>query len=62
MDYRGLVLIAGGVALSVFGFQQSVDLGLEQSRRPELCIAAGVVLLVVVLLRRASAPPRRSSR
>jgi len=32
MDYRGLALIASGVALSVFGFQQSADLGVEQSR------------------------------
>ena len=40
MDYRGLVLIASGVALSVFGFQQSGDLGLEQPGT-WLCIAGG---------------------
>jgi hypothetical protein len=32
MDYRGLALIVSGVALSVFGFQQSVPLGLGQPR------------------------------
>ena len=49
MDYRGVVLIAGGVALSVFGFQQS---GIWGWGNPAtwLCIAAGVVLLVVFYL------------
>jgi EmrB/QacA subfamily drug resistance transporter len=46
MDYRGLVLIATGVALSVFGFQQSVVWGWSNPATAA-CIAAGAVLLVV---------------
>ncbi|WNM43607.1 MFS transporter [Kitasatospora sp. CM 4170] len=46
MDYRGLALIAGGVALSVFGFQQSQVWGWSNPAI-WLCIAAGVLLLVV---------------
>ncbi len=45
MDYRGLVLIAGGVGLSVFGFQQSSLWGWHNPATG-LCIAAGVVLIV----------------
>jgi len=46
MDYRGLVLIAAGVGLSVFGFQQSALWGWGN---PFIwvSIAVGVVLLVV---------------
>jgi EmrB/QacA subfamily drug resistance transporter len=46
VDYRGLVLIAAGVALSVFGFQQSNIWGW---RNPAiwLSIAAGAALLVI---------------
>jgi EmrB/QacA subfamily drug resistance transporter len=46
MDYRGLVLIAAGVALSVFGFQQSSVWGWHN---PAIAasIAAGLALLVV---------------
>jgi EmrB/QacA subfamily drug resistance transporter len=46
MDYRGLVLIAGGVALSVFGFQQSSIWGWS-SPGTWACIVVGAVLLVV---------------
>src|ERR1700678_374275 len=46
MDYRGLALIAAGVALSVFGFQQSSIWGWSDPATAA-CIAAGVVLLVV---------------
>jgi EmrB/QacA subfamily drug resistance transporter len=46
MDYRGLALIASGVALSVFGFQQASIWGWSNPGTG-LCIAAGVVLLVV---------------
>src|SRR5271155_2218252 len=45
MDYRGLALIASGVALSVFGFQQSSIWGWS-SHGIWLAIVAGVVLLV----------------
>jgi EmrB/QacA subfamily drug resistance transporter len=56
-DYRGLVLIAAGVALSVFGFQQSTIWG-WRSPGIALCIAGGVVLLVVffIIERRTAAP------
>ena len=46
MDYRGLVLIAAGVGLSVFGFQQSTIWGWSNPGIG-LCIAGGLVLLVV---------------
>jgi EmrB/QacA subfamily drug resistance transporter len=49
IDYRGLVLIASGVALSVFGFQQSSIWGWNNPGTG-LCIAAGAVLLVVFYL------------
>ena len=45
MDYRGLALIAGGVALSVFGFQQSVPWGWSNPATGA-CIAAGAVILI----------------
>ena len=44
MDYRGLVLIVGGVGLSVFGLQQSSLWGWGNPGT-EICIVAGVVLL-----------------
>ncbi len=56
MDYRGAVLIAAGVGLSVFGFQQSTIWGWHNPGTG-LCIAGGLALLVVfslVQLRTAS--------
>jgi EmrB/QacA subfamily drug resistance transporter len=49
MDYRGVVLIAAGVALSVFGFQQSNIWGWHNPGT-WLCIAGGLALLVVFYL------------
>jgi EmrB/QacA subfamily drug resistance transporter len=49
MDYRGLALIASGVALSVFGFQQSSIWGWHNPGI-WLCIAGGLGLLVVFAL------------
>jgi EmrB/QacA subfamily drug resistance transporter len=49
MDYRGLVLIAAGVALSVFGFQQSSIWGWHNPGT-WLCIIGGLALLVVFYL------------
>src|SRR3984885_13736694 len=46
MDYRGLVLVALGVGLSVFGFKQSTIWGWG-SPGAGLAIAAGVLLLVL---------------
>ena len=48
MDYRGLALIVGGVALSVFGLQQSSIWGWGDPAT-EACIIAGVVLLAVFI-------------
>jgi EmrB/QacA subfamily drug resistance transporter len=49
VDYRGLVLIAGGVALSVLGFQQSATWGWTNPATA-LCIAVGFILLVTFVL------------
>jgi EmrB/QacA subfamily drug resistance transporter len=49
IDYRGLALIVGGVALSVVGFQQSAVWGWSNPWTV-LCIAAGVGLLVAFVL------------
>jgi EmrB/QacA subfamily drug resistance transporter len=49
MDYRGLVLVAAGVGLSVFGFQQSFLWGWGNPGIA-ISIAAGVILLVVFVL------------
>jgi EmrB/QacA subfamily drug resistance transporter len=46
MDYRGLALIASGVALSVFGFQQSSIWGWSNPATTA-CIVVGAALLVV---------------
>ena len=57
MDYRGLALIAGGVGLSVFGFQQSALWGWGN---PAIwvSIAVGVLLLIVFFAveRRTASP------
>jgi EmrB/QacA subfamily drug resistance transporter len=57
MDYRGLALIVGGVALSVFGLQQSSIWGWGNPAI-EVCIAAGVALLAVFVAveRRTGSP------
>ncbi|HEY2297189.1 MAG TPA: MFS transporter [Jatrophihabitans sp.] len=62
MDYRGLVLIASGVGLSVFGLQQSAIWGWHN---PIIwaCIGAGAVLLVVfVAVERAIKSPLMNVR
>ncbi|WP_079175947.1 MFS transporter [Actinacidiphila rubida] len=46
MDYRGLALIAGGVGLSVFGFQQA-QIWHWSNPGIALCIAGGLLLLAV---------------
>jgi EmrB/QacA subfamily drug resistance transporter len=49
MDYRGLVVIASGVALSVFGFQQSAIWGWSDPATGA-CIAAGAAILIAFYL------------
>ena len=57
IDYRGLVLIAGGIALSVFGFQQSQIWGWGNAAI-WICIVAGIGLLAVyVRVERDTASP-----
>jgi len=46
MDYRGLVLIGSGVALSVFGFQQAAPWGWSNPATIG-CIVGGAIILVV---------------
>jgi EmrB/QacA subfamily drug resistance transporter len=46
MDYRGLALIASGVALSVFGFQESAIWGWGDPATGA-CVAVGAAILVV---------------
>jgi EmrB/QacA subfamily drug resistance transporter len=46
MDYRGVVLIAAGVALSVFGFQQSTIWGWSNPATG-LCVVGGLIILVI---------------
>ncbi len=57
LDYRGAALIAAGVALSVFGFQESAIWGWSDPGTG-LCIAAGLIVLIVFCLveRRTPAP------
>jgi EmrB/QacA subfamily drug resistance transporter len=46
MDYRGLVLIVGGVGLSVLGFQQA-SIWDWSNAATMACIAVGIILLIV---------------
>src|ERR1700689_926931 len=55
MDYRGLVVIAAGVSLSVFGFQQSAIWGWSDPATTA-CIAVGAVILVAFYLLEANTP------
>jgi len=55
LDVRGLVLIAAGVGLSVFGFQQSALWGWANPAI-EACIVAGVALLVLFYFVERSTP------
>jgi EmrB/QacA subfamily drug resistance transporter len=55
MDYRGLLLIGSGVALSVFGFQQSAVWGWSDPATGA-CIAVGAVILVAFSLLETRTP------
>src|SRR4029077_3949512 len=54
IDYRGLVLIASGVAISIFGFQQSGTWGWS-SPKTIGCVIVGALLLVAFFLYERSA-------
>jgi EmrB/QacA subfamily drug resistance transporter len=55
MDYRGLVVIAGGVALSVFGFQESAIWGWGNPATGA-CIAVGAAILVAFYFLEVNTP------
>jgi EmrB/QacA subfamily drug resistance transporter len=55
IDYRGVVLIASGVAISIFGFQQSGTWGWTDPRTIG-CIVAGALILVVFVLAERGIP------
>jgi EmrB/QacA subfamily drug resistance transporter len=57
MDYRGAVMIASGVALSVFGFQESSIWGWSNPGTG-LCLAAGLAILIAFYFveRRTTSP------
>jgi EmrB/QacA subfamily drug resistance transporter len=55
MDYRGLVVIAAGVAISIFGFQQSGTWGWSDARTIA-CVAVGAGLLVLFFFLERTVP------
>jgi EmrB/QacA subfamily drug resistance transporter len=57
LDYRGAALIAAGVGLSVFGFQESAIWGWSDPATA-VCVAAGLIVLIVfgVVERRTTVP------
>ncbi len=57
MDYRGLVLIASGVALSILGFQQSATWGWSDPKTIGCIVIGALILLVFVLVERGTASP-----
>jgi EmrB/QacA subfamily drug resistance transporter len=57
MDYRGLVLIASGVALSIFGFQQSGRWGWSDPRTIGCVVLGALILAVFVLVERRTESP-----
>jgi EmrB/QacA subfamily drug resistance transporter len=56
LDVRGLVLIALGMGLSVFGFQQASDWGWD-NMATWVCIVGGVLLLIVFARTEARTEP-----
>jgi EmrB/QacA subfamily drug resistance transporter len=57
MDYRGLALIAGGVALSVFGFQQSSTWGWSNPATWACIIVGAGVLVAFYFIEVATSSP-----
>ncbi len=57
IDYRGLVLIAGGVALSVFGFQQSVVWGWSNPAVWAAIVVGAALLVAFYFLERVTESP-----
>ncbi len=57
IDYRGLVLIAAGVSLSIFGFQQSGTWGWSNPKTITCVVAGALILVVFVLVERGTTSP-----
>ncbi len=57
MDYRGIVLIAGGVALSVFGFQQSAIWGWGDPATWACIVLGAAILILFALVEMRTASP-----
>jgi EmrB/QacA subfamily drug resistance transporter len=57
MDYRGLLLIASGVALSVFGFQQSSIWGWSNPGTWACIVVGALILVVFYFVERTTASP-----
>ena len=57
MDYRGLVLIVGGVGLSVFGFQQSALWGWgNPAIGPSIAVGVALLFVFIAVERRTESP------
>ena len=57
IDYRGLVLIAAGVSLSIFGFQQSGTWGWSDPKTIACVVVGALILVVFVLVERGTTSP-----
>jgi len=57
MDYRGLALIVSGVALSIFGFQQSGRWGWSDPKTIGCVVLGALLLAVFVLVERRTESP-----
>ncbi len=57
MDYRGLVLIASGVTLSILGFQQSATWGWSDPKTIGCIVIGALILVGFVLVERGTSSP-----
>jgi EmrB/QacA subfamily drug resistance transporter len=57
IDFKGLALIASGVALSIFGFQQSGTWGWTDAKTVSCIVGGALILVVFVLVERGVPSP-----
>ncbi len=57
MDYRGLLILASGIALSIAGFQQSATWGWTDPRTIGFVVVGAALLVVFVVLERRTESP-----
>ncbi len=57
IDYRGVVLVAAGVALSIFGFQQSGTWGWSDPKTIACVVVGALILVVFVVVERGTTSP-----